>query len=837
METDGGEKEHQPKPAEEESLLNTTSESSHCPKSAAPAEENMDLPVSASQVMKDISSGNDSQDLGQKELSGITETEDKSSADVEEIHAEQDLQIELKPETEGGASSSPSTSDVKDLVEAESLPPESQEPTCSINPDSSCETEKATPNKKEDQLESVSKMEVDVSPCNDKFGETVTAEVSETPSSIDTAVTSEQAGVLQPVSSSPNSLASTGTTGDAEQKNTEKSSEINSHEESHDFGQDSQTATVSVPQETDECLGQDTDVPEEKPCASISSDSVSNENAGERLERKVCVTPSEEEQSIKVEQCEVKKAESSLESNRDDIKSSQLKMEEEEVSPGSKSSQENLKTPSKKDVDKEALESSCPDSPQQEAINCKSLEDKTHLYCRRLSPTCLFPTIKLLSLETNPTPKKLNFSDNVELTSSSKEPPQPVPSLEEEGVIEKGEVKDSPSDSKQPSKRRGRKCKSVSPAALSKQGAAAKKEQNKCTVSSRNQSLHMDREEEPRLVKGSAKAPPEFIGQVRFEMGPPLPRLLTPLSTPPKAGKLISPRHAIGRLSFPSPLDRLTSPSTPTQANLTPTSQQPGSTSLNSPVHPTGVPSSPLQFGSATPKHAVPVPGRLPATAVNSSPSSSSSSPSQENSVRMLDTMYPELSAHARTLSILRGNVSLGICSPGSGTSSSTSISQMSSFKTVNSTSTAFTKTETRGEKRQSTSLPEPNNGKRSKIDDCSPAVSCTQVPSSSPNSGEGTASPQPLRLNQLPRESHSPAVKDGEHGGEDPLVSALKRIEDQCFDLLPVVRSHQYVGSIPKKPILRDEEKDVIYEICQNSGVSALVCLKYLFEVLHLLK
>ncbi|XP_075937531.1 little elongation complex subunit 1 [Anarhichas minor] len=814
VETTDCEKENHPKISDdgvlhpqEESLLITTSATQHCLKSSAlPTEETVDLPVVTTQEAEDISSENDSKDLGRCELSGFTEMTGKSGPGGEEIHLQKQILLEQYPATvqlvSASSSLSSSASDITILVEVVSLTTESPKPSCGEN---------AFGKAKEDRSETITKMDVDTSPSD----VTVAPDGGELPRNTDTTALSEETGNVQLESSVTSSTFIDSVT-DTEVTNSENGSEMGtSHQDYCGLGQGSQDTTVVKPQENKSCLSKDTEVPDDKPCLSSSGDgivSVSNRNVEERLESEASVKPLGEEVGNNAQGAGVVDvAASPSESNGDNRPPSPstsplLTMEDDESHADRESGQANVETSSKRDVDEETLNTEMladrgPSlSDSKDTVNCESLKESIHSACRRLSPSCLLPTLEL----------------------------QALPNLEEEGVIEKAVVKDLLQDSKDASNHKVSRynLRSVS-STTSLKCAAATNGQNigleSCKKMPEKPSPRVIREEEPRPVAGSATAqPPECIGQVRSEMGPPLPCLLTPLSTPPKAGKSINPRQAIGKLSFPSPMDRLASPTTPVQAHLTPVNQHLSSSSLNSPLPPNGVPSSPLQFGSATPKHAVPVPGRLPVTAMNSSPSSSSS-PSQENSMRILDTMYPELSAHGRTLSILRGNVGLSICSSEGGTSPTSTDSQMSCFKTVNSTSTAFTKTETRGAKRQATYLPQPKSSKCLRLDNCSPTVSRRQLPSSSSsNSGEETTSPQTPSITPLKNETTAPSTKGAEPAEQNLIVNYLKNIENQAFDLLPVIQSHLYVGNLPKKPVLRDEEKEVISEICRSSSLKA---------------
>ncbi|KAM8869809.1 little elongation complex subunit 1 [Spinachia spinachia] len=858
--------------SQEESLLLATSVTSHCLKSSQlTTDEKVGLPGVTAQAVEPISNENDYKNVGQNELIGTTEMKGKRGTEGEEIHL-QSMQIEQDPATVTLVSTSPSasssTSNIMDFVDT--LRAESQEPLCSVNYSSSSnsiisQSGNAYSKEQEDCSEAITKMAVDTSPSDVSSTQAVTPGGGEFSTNKDETTLTEERGnelllsspvtspafihsvtnaevtnaedgseLAESLSDVSGSQAATPGGGEfptnkdettlteerrngpllsspvtfpaiivsvtnAEVRNTEDDSEMGKSPQDY-FGveQGSQAPTAFIPQGNKSCPSNDTAVPDDNPCSTSASNdtvSVSNGNAPERLERDPSINPPEEEVGNKAQGAEVTDVAASpsepngalrppspsksplldIADDDDDDDDSHAKRE---------SDQRNDDTST---LNSKMLEGCKPlFSGPQETVNCESLEESIHSACRQLSPSCLLPTLKL----------------------------QVLPNLVEKSAIEKTVVKDQLQNGIDASNHNAMKynMRSVRSTTSVKSASVNNGLENSLPLGIK---VKPSREKEPSPVAGSTKPqPPECIGQVRYEMGPPLPRLLTPLSTPPKAGKPIHPRQAIGKLSFPSPMDSLASPTTPLPTHFTPLNQRVSSSSLNSPLPPNGVPSSPLQFGSATPKHAVPVPGRLPLTAMSSSPSSSSS-PSQENSMRILDTMYPELSAHGRTLSILRGNVGLGVGSSEGGTSPTSADSQTSCFKTVNSASTAFT--ETRGGKRPAPYQPPPKSSKCLRLDNCSPAVSLAQVPSAFSNSGEESPSPRTPSCAPLKTELTAPPSKGAEPEEQNPIEKYLMKIENQAFDLLPVIQSHLYVGNMPKKPVLRDEEKQVISEICRN--------------------
>ncbi|XP_053351179.1 little elongation complex subunit 1 [Clarias gariepinus] len=328
----------------------------------------------------------------------------------------------------------------------------------------------------------------------------------------------------------------------------------------------------------------------------------------------------------------------------------------------------------------------------------------------------------------------------------------------------------------------------------------------------------------------------ESIRKVLTEMGPPLPPVVLPLTaTPPKFKRhLIQNRPSIqlptwssteGPFSF-NHQSKAPSPDPGLQEEV----KTPLSTTTPSPSR--GVPSSPLQFGSATPKHALPVPGRLPSSALNSS----SPSASQENSMQMLDTMYPELSAQARTLNILRGNVNLGRAANERGVSPPP-INPISGNKTINTSSTAFTKTDQKA-KRFGANVLLPKSAKRLRLDTCSPD------PVSLPLSGganddkpsNGVASPKYSPVNGQSSSSQTAekernAVGDA-NDTQSLIFSVFEKLENSCFDVLPVIKSHVFLGRISDIPVLRDEEKCVIADFCSNQSLAEELMLAVLSKI-----
>ncbi|XP_067385763.1 little elongation complex subunit 1 isoform X2 [Emydura macquarii macquarii] len=332
----------------------------------------------------------------------------------------------------------------------------------------------------------------------------------------------------------------------------------------------------------------------------------------------------------------------------------------------------------------------------------------------------------------------------------------------------------------------------------------------------------------------------ETINKIRQEMGPPLPPLLLPLiATPPRTLRPVSPiMSSSSRSSLPSPLDDLISPlrDTPLPPLMSPLSDAPKYKSP--PIFSTPSPSetavgqrilsSPLQFCAATPKHALPVPGRLPPSAAGSA----ASDVSQENSVKILDSMYPELSARARTLNILKGNIQPNRCAPSESKNVPGPVSQFSGFKAISSTSTAFVKTGSNSEShcskdqkdsgcqshvgKRTLSASMPRSAKRLRLDSESPQFETKEDVAIKAvgdfNIEVQSAAGKTLSLNncEIRQLAELPSPVENII---DPVALALKKIAESCFDLLPVIRSHVYVGNISKVPVMRDEEKEVVCE------------------------
>ncbi|KAM9103852.1 little elongation complex subunit 1 isoform 2-T2 [Megaptera novaeangliae] len=340
----------------------------------------------------------------------------------------------------------------------------------------------------------------------------------------------------------------------------------------------------------------------------------------------------------------------------------------------------------------------------------------------------------------------------------------------------------------------------------------------------------------------------DTLSKIRQEVGPPLPPLLAPLiATPPRTSQPASPLTSSSSPSSPvSPRGPISPPcevpvSPVVSPVVSPLLEEPGH---SSPPHASPSPStapasdrvlsSPLQFCAATPKHAVPVPGRLPPFA---SAHPAVAAP-QENSVKILDTMYPELSARARTLSILKGNIQLTRGPPADPKNLPGPASAIRGFKAITSSSTAFVKAggssggDCKRDKSRDLGPPQDSGGKRApsagtprsakrlRLDSGSPepeppSEGVSRSPQRNPSQAAAVrAEEEGRRLLAVGAVSQSPlSPKETVESYDGAVAEALKKIAESSFDLLPVIRSHVYVGNISKKPVMRDQEKEVVYE------------------------
>ncbi|XP_072139373.1 little elongation complex subunit 1 [Mobula birostris] len=359
------------------------------------------------------------------------------------------------------------------------------------------------------------------------------------------------------------------------------------------------------------------------------------------------------------------------------------------------------------------------------------------------------------------------------------------------------------------------------------------------------------------------------IHEVMLEMGQPLPPLLPPLvATPPRTVRSTraqsSPAATSCVASVCSPVDDLVSSKETSKVALdsSPSDHlQRKSPLVHSPsplefARNERIQSSPLQFCTTTPKHAVPVPGRLPPS---TSVSANATLP-QENSVKILDAMYPNLSARARTLNILRGNVQLSMRGgPAEGESQAGPVNQIMGFKAINSSPTAFVKAGSNSRSEgpakdleqqklvdgtldtMDRSTQDQKVAKRCAEDDVANRAKKLKTENNSQHEDnadlitpdavdvvdqteklcDSVVEPKSADKTELLSQPGEPVEVS-----EEAVASALNKITKSCFDLLPVVRSHVFVGKIPQVPVLRDEEKEVISELNGNKDLTEAVLL-----------
>ncbi|NXK95269.1 ICE1 protein, partial [Formicarius rufipectus] len=356
------------------------------------------------------------------------------------------------------------------------------------------------------------------------------------------------------------------------------------------------------------------------------------------------------------------------------------------------------------------------------------------------------------------------------------------------------------------------------------------------------------------------KCSSEMINKIRQEIGPPLPPLLLPLiATPPKTTGTVSPEmSSTGQSSLLSPLDDLISPlrETPLLPLVSPLTDTPTGKSalLFSPPSPSEMAagrricSSPLKFCTSIPKHALPVPGRFPLFAADTAGPAAP----QENSVKILDTMYPELSARARTLNILKGNIQLNRCAFSDSQSLPGPVSQIGGFKDIASTSTAFVKTgsnlksdSSKDEdkdvqnqqlfsgssdhlgKRTAVQVSMPRSAKRLRLDSEPSKLEPSDTAAIRNTENTNSEMQEAGKSSETRDSSHSSSLEVSLPAKKviDPdcqkVSLALKKIADSCFDLLPVIKGHVYVGNTSKIPVMRNEEKEVVYEFGTNKHLA----------------